>query len=111
MTDTMQDFETYCGNTESATVPITDALGADYTMTGAVVTWVLLHSPTDTGTAILSKTMAVSGHDVTFALTHAETSVIDPGTYWHEATAVFLSGEVHTLWTGWAVFHPARSSA
>ncbi len=109
MTEIKQNFTTYVGNTESTSVPIVDAMGVAYVMTGAVVTWVLMVKPTDS-TAVLTKVLPVTENAVTFELTHADTADLEPGTYWHEATAVFLNGDVKTLWTGWATLLPAESA-
>ena len=105
-----QNIDLYIGNTENVSIPITDASGSPYTMTGAVVTWLLMTEEGATTTPILSKTFAVTTYAVTFALAKADTLALTPGRYWHEANALFLSGDNKKLWEGWADLYPAKSS-
>jgi hypothetical protein len=112
MTMVNQNIRLYCGNTENVSIPIYDDNTPPglYSMTGAVVTWMLMTDPGATATPTLTKTFAVTTTAVTFALAKADTLALTPGRYWHEATAVFLSGDIKTLWTGWCDLEPAKSA-
>jgi hypothetical protein len=105
MTQINQNFTMIAGDTVYLSVPITDAAGAAYTITGAnPIKWVL--KPTPDRAAILNKTL-VSGiaidttTSILITIAASDTATLAAGVYYHECEITLLDGSVSTPFTGW----------
>lgn len=111
MPATGQTIDHWCGDSRTITIPVLDAAGAAVNLAGATARWWMGKSASATGTNVYVQKATGSGITITSAgspatytlnitLAPADTAGLKPGSYYHEAEVVDVSGNVATVTTG-----------